>query len=347
MVDKSFCMSSYLAFRYIEREGVEFAEGLTHQSYHRKANHDVLVKSVPEIDLALRNVFHLLQNERLGVLLSGGMDSAVLASYMPRGSNAYTFRFLGGEFQKDELIRAEYYAQYNKLNLHYVDIDWSSVESCVDLVMQAKDAPVHSIEPQICFAAQQMKRDGISLAVIGDGSDYVFGGMDGLLSKDWSYDEYVRRVVYIDPRNVLKDPSDIGEVFERYRVGPSSIDFLRFYDEIVTDESYASYENAFRAAELGYVDPYEHLKLSVPLDLDRIRSGESKYLIRELFAERYPGVPIPEKLPMPRPVDEYFKNWAGVRRPEFKTDIDYSKLTGNQKWQLWCLERFLDNLDRR
>ena len=34
----------------------------------------------------------------------------------------HTFRFLGGEYQKEELERAEYYAKYYGLNIHYVDI---------------------------------------------------------------------------------------------------------------------------------------------------------------------------------------------------------------------------------
>lgn len=30
MVDKKYCMSSYLAFRYIERDDTDFYEGLRH-----------------------------------------------------------------------------------------------------------------------------------------------------------------------------------------------------------------------------------------------------------------------------------------------------------------------------
>lgn len=38
------------------------------------------------------------------ILLSGGMDSAILALYFP-GCDAYTLRFLGGDDQKEELGR--------------------------------------------------------------------------------------------------------------------------------------------------------------------------------------------------------------------------------------------------
>ncbi len=78
------------------------------------------------------------------------------------------------------------------------------------------------------------------------------------------------------------------------------------------------------------------------LDLYRVRHGEPKYLIRQLMAQKYPEIPVPNKVPMPRPVDEYFNNWEGPKRPEFKKGLDMRKFTGNQKWQMYCLERFLD-----
>lgn len=346
MVNKDYCLSQFLAFRYVFNHEMDFAEGLNRQKYVRIPNSaKTLVANAEETDLAIKNVFRLIQNEKLGMLLSGGMDSAVLASYMPEGSDAYTFRFLGGEFQKDELERAKQFADLYKLNLHYIEIDWDIVEKSLPAVMKHKGAPVHSIEPQIYYAAQQAKKDGITMIVIGDGADYVFGGMDGLLSKDWSFDQYVKRSIYIDPKDVLVNPVDITDVFEPYRIGKSSIDYIRFYDEPVTDESYASYENAFESAEMPFIDPYDHLKLSCPLDLGRIRNGESKYIIRELFKMKYPHLEVPQKNPMPRSVDKYFANWEGPKRPEFRKDIDMSKLTGNQKWLLWVAEQFLNTID--
>lgn len=342
MVDKNFCMSSYLAFRYIEDNEKEFAEGLAHQKIHSvPLTAKTFVGNAEDTDVAIRNVFKLVANEKPGILLSGGMDSGCLASYMPAGSFAYTFRFLGGSYQDDELERAKYYADKWKLDLHYVDIDWNVVESSVNACMKTKGAPVHSIEPQIYYAAQQAKKDGITMMVIGDGADYVFGGMDGLLGKDWGYHEYIERSIYVKPEDVLVNPVSMDYLFERYRIGQNSIDYIGFYDGPVTDESYASYENAFKAAGMAYIDPYDKLKLNHPLDLD-VNRKESKKVIRELFKMKYPECPVPRKIPMPRPVDVYFKNWDGPKRLEFRKDVDYTKYTGNQKWLLWCLERFLD-----
>jgi len=343
MEGKDFCMSSFLALRYIEKPDADFSPQLHHRPC-KKVPESVktLVSNATDLHKAISKVFDSLKGERLGLLLSGGMDSAILASYMPEGSDAYTFRFLGGSFQASELERAELFARRAKLHLHYVDIDWSVVEKCILPVMESKGAPVHSIEPQLYYAARQAQADGIEKIIIGDAADYVFGGMDGLYAKDWTYDEFVKRYNYIDPAEVLVNPVSMDYLYKRYSPAPGKIDFVEFLDVVCTDESYASYDNAFAAAGMPYEDPYEKLRMAEPLDLSRLRSGDSKYIVRDLFRMRYPDLEVPQKLPMPRPVDAYFASWGGPTRPEFRKDIDMGRYSGNQKWLLWCLERFLN-----
>ena len=341
MINKNFCMSSYLAFRYIEREGMDFYEGLHHENIPLpNSEHFTYVHTAQDIDKAIQKVFDSLQGEKLGICLSGGMDSAILAAYMP-GCDAYTFRFLGGEYQKEELARAEYYAKYYGLNLHYVDIDWNTVEQYLPIVMRSKNAPVHSIEPQLYQAALQAKADGVTRLIVGESSDLIFGGMDQLLSKDWTVEDFAKRYTFLDPARVLREPVDMSYLYERYRQG-EKIDFLQFMDDVFSRESSSSYYNAFKTAGMPYTDPYALLRMADALDLTRVRNGESKYLVRELMQIKYPEIPVPNKVPMPRPVDAYFKDWCGPKRPEFRRDIDMSQLTGNQKWQLYCLEQFLN-----
>ena len=93
MIDKQFCMSSYLAFRYMEREDMNFYEGLkTFNIPQPDESQLTYVQTVEDIDREIQKVFDSLKGEKLGICLSGGMDSACLASYM-RGQEAYTFRF--------------------------------------------------------------------------------------------------------------------------------------------------------------------------------------------------------------------------------------------------------------
>lgn len=345
MIDKNFCMSSYLAFRYIEKDNVDFFEGLSHENIPAVSEEDkVLVTSSEDIDVGIQKVFDELQGQKLGLLLSGGMDSACLASYM-RGMDAYTFRFLGGEFQKEELARAEYYAQQYDMKLHYVDITWEGIEECVEPVLKVKNAPVHSIEPQLYKAALQAKKDGIERLVIGESADLIFGGMDQLLSQDWQFDAFMDRYIFTPPKKVLKEPVDVSYLFERYRVD-DRIDFMQFMDDVFSIESSSSYWNAFMAADIQYTDPYSKLKMALPLELERVRNGDSKYLIRDLFRMKYPEMSVPDKVPMPRPVEIYFKNWKGPKRKEFLENMDMNSFTGNQKWQIWCLEYFLNMYDK-
>jgi asparagine synthetase B (glutamine-hydrolysing) len=336
-------MSSYLAFRYIERDDVDFYPGMQHRNFSPLDDSERKeIYRASEIGDAINLQVSTLQQrvKKIGVMLSGGMDSAIVASYAP-GTDAYTFRFLGGAFQEEELSRAEYYAKTYGLKLHYVDISWETVEKNLDRVMARKGAPVHSIEPQILQAAEQALNDGVDMMLVGESSDLVFGGMDGLLAKDWTFDEFVHRYTFTDPSIVLTNPTDMRYLYERYRVG-EKIDFQGFLQNVFSVESSGSYMNAFAEAGLAYFDPYASLKMAEPLDLKRVRNGEPKYLVRELMAMRYPDIPVPSKVPMPRPVDSYFSSWQGPQREEFRKDIQISDYSGNQKWQLWCLERFLD-----
>lgn len=340
-VDKNYCMSSYMAFRYIEDIDVNFKAGMQHEHIAAIQDKDrVLVKTADDIDREISKQLEAFKGKKKGILLSGGMDSAIVASYLA-GSDAYTFRFLNGKHQSEELARAEYYAKYYGLNLHYVDIDWKTVEAHLDELMKVKCAPVHSIETQIMQGALQAKSDGVEIMFVGESSDLVFGGMDGLLAKDWTFDEFVKRYTFTNPEDVLIDAVDMKYVFERYRMG-DHIDFLTFMDDVFSVESSSSYLNAFKVAGMPYYDPYAKLKMADALDLTRVRNGEPKYLIRELMVKKYPRIPVPNKVPMPRPVDIYFADWKGPTRPEFKKDLDMSKFTGNQKWQMYCLERFLN-----
>lgn len=341
MINKKYCMSSYLAFRYIEKDDMDFYEGMHHKNIEAlPVSKRKLVKSAEEIGISIEEQLSQFKGKKIGVMLSGGMDSAIVASYVP-GAEAYTFRFLGGEYQKEELSRAEYFANYYKLNLHYVDITWDTVEKHIDACMKAKCAPVHSIEPQLLQGALQAKKDGVEILLVGESSDLVFGGMDGLLAKDWTMEEFEKRYTFTNPFDVLEEPESMHYLFERFNK-EDKFDFLDFMDCVFSIESSSSYLNAFNVANMPYYDPYAHLKMAESLDLNRVRNGEPKYLIRELMAIRYPEIPVPNKNPMPRPVDAYFSDWSGPTRSEFKKDLDMSKFTGNQKWQMWCLERWLN-----
>ena len=347
MENKDFCLSSYMAFRYLWKDGVDFFKGFRHSNFTPIPDDQrIPVKTSEDIDREIKAQFDELYktHANIGILLSGGMDSANLAAYLKPGSHAYTFTSASGVFD-DDVKRAKYYCEKFGLIHHLIDITFSDYKKYAPIVMAAKAAPVHSIEPQIYKAAITAKEDGVDLVIVGESADLIFGGMDKLISPKWDYEGFVKRYTFLDPTLVLANPVTQYELFEKYRVGDTGIDYMKFMDEVFSIESSGSYLNAFNIAGMPYYDPYARLIMADPLDMDRVRNGEPKYLVRGLYAMKYPELEIPFKIPMPRPVDMIFKDWAGPVRPEFRSDIPMGSLTGNQKWQLWCAEYFLDIFD--
>lgn len=347
-VDKNFCLSSYIAYRYIYKDNVDFYDKMHHKLFHPiPSEKRIKVKTTKDIDKAIQSQFDKLYQKysRIGILLSGGQDSAILASYLKSGSNAYTFSTKLSDIYNDDISRAQKYCKKYHLKHHLIDINFEDYKQFTPIVMEKKCAPVHSIEPQIYKAATIAKANNDELIIIGESSDLIFGGMDKLLAKDWTFNDFKKRYTFLEPNIVLNNPISVDALFEKYRLPNDKIDFLKFMDEIFSIESSSSYYNAFKAAKLPYYDPYAKLVMAEPLDLNRVRNGEPKYLIRQLFTQKYPEIPVPDKIPMPRPVDVIFKDWPGPIRPEFRQDIPMKNLTGNQKWQLWCAEQFLNIYD--
>ena len=347
MVNKDFCLSSYIAFRYIWRDDMDFAEGMHHELYQPLPDEErIPVKTAQDIDREVQRQFDELYSryDSIGILLSGGMDSACLAAYLKPGSHAYTFTAKGTHVFNADEERAAAYCEKFGLQHHFVEISFDDYKQFTPTVMATKCAPVHSIEPQIYKAAMMAHDDGVQMMVVGESADLIFGGMDQLISREWLFDDFVKRYTFLDPQLVLTRPVDMSPLYERYRQG-EHIDYMKFMDDVFAIESSSSYLNAFGTARMPYYDPYARLVMAEPLDLHRVRNGEPKYLMRQLYALKYPEREIPFKIPMPRPVNLIFEHWEGPARAEFRRDIPMHELTGNQKWQLWCAEQFLNQVE--
>lgn len=341
IVDKEYCMSSFLTFRYIEDENKIFKEGLEHINYKPiNCSEQIACLTAEDIDANIRKLLETVDLSNAAILLSGGMDSAILASYMPRGTKAYTARCVAAG-AIDETDRAKKYCEIYGLEHIIVDVTWEDYTDSIDSLMLQDGCPVFANEPQVYKLAKVLKSDGIETVVLGDNADMAFGGMDRLLSRDWSYTDWIKRFTFVNPEEVLRNPVDVEEVYRQYKIGENGIDFIRFLEEIFAASSSGAYVNAFKLAGLSYYDPYAYLKMKEPLDLQRVRSGESKYLIRQLFRMKYPELPIPEKIAMARAVDQWLAGWQGPVREEF-IDNCIEGMSGEQKFLIYSLERFLN-----
>lgn len=342
MVDKELCMSRFLAFRYIEEEDLNFFDGLRHVVWKRPpAGESHVVGSADEIERAIiKETEAFYVPGKTAIFLSGGIDSAILASYLPRGTKAYTFHCVA-EGAVNETEQAAKYAEAYGLDHEVIDMHWKDFEELTPELLRHDGVPFHSIEVQLLKAARRAKADGFDHLILGESADGVFGGLDGLLSKDWSIEGLMERYCFVRPERALKNPVSVRNVFERYLRPDGIMDIEAFIHGVFCIESSCSYLHAFDLAGVSALMPYGRMRMSEPLDLARVRRGESKYLLRELFARRYPDMAAPRKIPMPRATTQWFADWRGPTRPEFIPGCQ-KDMTGDQKWLVWCLERFLN-----
>lgn len=344
MIDKMFCMSSYLMYRYVYDAEKSFSQRHTYRQVNLNFER-VPVHDCSSLFLALRNVVDTacLDGES-ALALSGGIDSAILARLVPAGTKAYTFRcIVPGKQVVDESSAAQRWAMLNHLDHEIIDIYWEDIKNAADICMQHKGGPIHSIEAQIYIAARKAAKDKKTKFIFGENADIIYGGMDGLLAKDWLYSEFVDRYTYVMPYRVLRDPVILLEPYERFEKD-GHIDGHDFINTYFRQEALGTYTNACETAGIKFVGPYSETVLDVPIDYSRIRAGETKYLIRELFHMLYPDIDIPAKIPMPRPVNEWFADWAGPQRQEFIPHCT-DNMNGDQRWMVWCLERYLNLIE--
>ena len=344
--DKIYCMSSFLSFRYIVDESKVFDKRFPHRNLELVPDEKkVICNTANDIDEAIKKKLKGIDLSRAGILLSGGMDSAILASYMPEGTCAYTARPVAPN-AVDETERAAIYCKINHLQHEIVDITWSDYVDYMDGLMLADGCPVFANEPQVYALVRKMQQDGIETVIYGDNADMAFGGYNLLLSREWDYTGWKKRYTFVSPEEVLEEYDDMDRVYRIYKKSNDEIYYLKFMDEIFASSSSGAYVNAFKFAAMHYLDPYADMKMGIPLDFNRVRNGESKYLIRELFRKKYPDVQVPEKIAMARAVDYWLRDWKGPCRKEFKENC-IDGLTGEQKFLVYALERFLNLIESK
>ena len=115
IVDRDYCMSSFLTFRYIVDEEKVMDMRYPHKNYEFVSEDKIIIcNTANDIDKAIRTQLEKLDLSNAGILISGGMDSAILASYMPKGMKAYTAK-CDAPNAVDETERAKKYCEINGL----------------------------------------------------------------------------------------------------------------------------------------------------------------------------------------------------------------------------------------
>lgn len=345
IVDKNYCISSFLMYRRVVDLNCGFKEGYLPRTVPIVWD-KVGIKNSVELEKHLREkILMATKDGKAALALSGGIDSAILARMMPKGSVAYTFKCTANGLPTiDETERAASYAKECGLDHRIIEITWEDMEEYAPILMKHKNAPLHSIEVQIYKAGLKAVEDGFERMIYGETADVNYGGLSNILSRDWLVGDFIERYAYLKPWLALKNPKIDFSCVLPYCDEHGYVNVPKYLAEFDIIESVNSYCNACEAAEIEFVAPFADTFLDGELDIERVRRGENKYLIREIFDRLYKDFQIPDKIPMPRATDQWLKNWEGPKREEFLPNCTIH-MNGDQKWLLWSLEKFMDIME--
>ncbi len=137
---------------------------------------------------------HLISDVPVGLLLSGGMDSALLLALMSsnHGSwNTYSVGY-GDSFADDELRDAAETAMTLGSNNVPVLLSSSEFEVSIERIASALEEPVATSSIVPMYYVCQRAREDVTVALIGQGPDELFGGYTRHLGV--YYGKYWRRL---------------------------------------------------------------------------------------------------------------------------------------------------------
>lgn len=159
--DKIYCMSSFLMHRAVLDKTKTFSNKYKPNIFVKDYECELIHNSEELRKSLKKQIEEATSDGKASLALSGGIDSAILAKYMPKGSKAYTFKcVVPGVDVIDESIQAVKYAKECGLEHEVIEITWNDMEMYAPMLMKHKGAPINSIEVQIYKSALKVKEDG-------------------------------------------------------------------------------------------------------------------------------------------------------------------------------------------
>jgi len=120
----------------------------------------------------------LISDVPLGLLLSGGVDSALLLALMNQNGNSwktYTVGY-GESFKDDEILDAAQTANFLKAQNSSIEISKDIFEESLSKVISVVEEPITASSIVPMYYVCELARREVKVALIGQGPDELFGG---------------------------------------------------------------------------------------------------------------------------------------------------------------------------
>jgi asparagine synthase (glutamine-hydrolysing) len=187
----------------------------------------------------------------IGLFLSGGTDSSLVAGLMAENSNKpiRTFSII---FNDKKFNEAEYALRMAKIcgsDHMQIEVNPENLEILPKLIYQLEE-PFANASSLISFLVSQAAREYVKVALNGDGGDEKFAGYDRYLRVDrdgrlWPYRRFLRSAAGLMPKKYQTYARSLGEKYaEKY------LSYNQYFSGPVTN-----YEPAWRWYEKCFQNP--------------------------------------------------------------------------------------------
>lgn len=151
----------------------------------------------------------------VGVLLSGGIDSTIIAC-LAQPEHAYTVAFPEAGGYYDELASARLVAKRLKARLHVVQPKPADLRELLPAIVWHLDQPVASSSSLAMFMIAAKAREQVKALLVGQGSDELFGGhirylmmlAEDRLAREPALRDYLPLARYFWSPEMFSDPAD-------------------------------------------------------------------------------------------------------------------------------------------
>jgi len=274
--------------------------------------------------------------DKPALLLSGGMDSAIMVPHLPKGAVAYTTYHEGDE--RFEVDLAKNYCDRFQIEHRVIEIQAKDYLNTIDKLMTNKKMPLSPAEPIFYLAAKKASEDGYYDVITGGAADARLGGFRNL-RKNRSLNSFEQKLNknYLNPRKILKQGLSIKYLLDEYRLdkknffGNYTVDTDKFLREVGLERF--AYDNAISSGGCRHIAPLADFIFN----FDKAKNHKKpKYVIEEIFQSIY-GQRPPKKLGIHKPISllSDYKPESYIFRK-----LNWTKLKYPQKFLVYSLDRF-------
>ena len=149
------------------------------QSLKKLSNSNLIEHLDNLFDTVVSEIIKFHKNFRFGIMLSGGVDSALLSYYISKhlpSSNIYSYTIDGEDRNYGEQVSKIFGFKFNLIDNYLIKKE-KILFSSYDYNKQF-DNLNNSLFIPVYLIAKKAKKDGVNLLFSGDGVDEIFGGYD-------------------------------------------------------------------------------------------------------------------------------------------------------------------------